>query len=166
MKHITFIILSSLVTILILPIITLASITNLSALANVFNGSNQNIYLYTGPLLSSDHYAYGNCTYWVYILRAQIHQPIPNNWGNAIDWATNAERAGYLVNHNPTPGAIMQDPNAPGGLGHVAFVTQVNQRSGAWTISEMNRVGFDEVDNRVLSAQDALRYNFIHGPKS
>lgn len=59
-------------------------------------------------------------------------------------------------------GAIMQDSLAPGGLGHVAFVESVDVSNGDWTISEMNRVGWDEIDTRTLSATDALAYNFIH----
>ncbi len=159
MKHPVLIISTVMFLVVLLPVITLSSITNLSALDNKYF-KNQNIYIYTGPILSNDKYAFGNCTYWVYLLRFKLKDPIPNNWGNAIDWAKNAIKAGYLVNQTPTIGSIMQDPNAPGGLGHVAFVIKVNQTS--FTISEMNRVGYDEVDTRIINNNQIFKYNFIH----
>lgn len=146
---------------IITPVVALSSITNILAL-NSTTGSDENIYLYSGPPIASDTYAFGNCTWWVFYLRLKIGDPIPNTWGNAISWAVNAEADGYEVNHTPSYSSIMQDPNAPGGLGHVAFVTAVNSNNGAWTISEMNRVGFDEVDTRVMPADQAIEYNFIH----
>jgi surface antigen len=145
----------------ITPAIILSSTTNLLALA-ISGGANQDVYLYSGPPVIGDDYDFGNCTWWVAYLRMKINDPIPNTWGNAITWAYRAKADGYMVDHIPSYSAIMQDPNAPGGLGHVAFVTRVDQMSGAWTISEMNRVGFDEVDTRDMSAADALAYNFIH----
>jgi surface antigen len=156
------IIAASIVLILMsMPVFALSSITNLLILANSSSGPNLDIYLYSGPLSANDHYAFGNCTYWVYLLRAQINQPIPNSWGNAISWASRAKSDGYLVNRAPSYGAIMVDIHAPGGLGHVAFVESVN-KTGSWTISEMNRVGFDEVDTRVMPASSASKYYFIH----
>ncbi len=139
-----------------LPIVALVGTTNIGALAK---GS---VSLFMQPRIASDLYAYGNCTYWVSLKRMQIGEPIPNTWGNAITWAERAAKDGYVVNHIPTVGSIMQDPNALGGLGHVAFVESINPVTGSWTISEMNRIGFDEVDLRTLSAAQALKYNFIH----
>ncbi len=148
---------------MLLPVFTLSSLTNLPALADsILSGPNSDIYLYTGPLAANDAYAFGNCTYWVALLRAQAGKPIPNTWGNAITWATRAQADNYQVNQTPTSTAIMVDVNAPGGLGHVAFVENVNLQNGDWTISEMNRVGFDEVDTRVMPASSASSYYFIH----
>ncbi|MCL4358165.1 CHAP domain-containing protein [Patescibacteria group bacterium] len=141
-----------------LPVIALISATNISALASAA------VSLFTSPKVTSDAYDYGECTYWVALRRLQIKEPIPNTWGNAITWASRATADNYLVNHTPSFGAIMQDSNAPGGLGHVAFVQSVNPITGAWTISEMNRVGWDEVDTRTLPATAANKYNFIHQP--
>jgi peptidoglycan endopeptidase LytE len=166
MKIYAVIVAGVLALLLLMPIIALSSITDLSLLAISGSGPDTNIYLYQGSLDSSDHYAFGNCTYWVYLLRQQIADPIPNSWGNAITWATRAKQDGYLVNQTPTAGSIMQDPNAPGGLGHVAFVESVNPANGQWTISEMNRVGFDEVDTRIMPASSALSYYFIHDKQS
>ena len=149
------------ITLMISPVIALSSMTNLSALAKS-DATGKYLFVYNGPLSSGDGYDFGNCTYWVAILRAKIGDPIPKNWGNAIDWATSAKADGYNIDQQPSYGAIMQDPNAPGGLGHVAFVESVNPDTGDWTISEMNSVGFDEVDTRTLTSLDATEYNFIH----
>src|ERR1700721_1146727 len=132
---------------MVLPVIGLSSITDLSVLADPSaTGPDTDVYLYTGQAASNDGYAFGNCTYWVSLLRAQMGKPIPNNWGNAITWSVNAQADGYLVDHTPSYSAIMVDVNAPGGLGHVAFVESIDPSNAGWTISEMNRVGFDEVD--------------------
>lgn len=110
---------------------------------------------------TSDLYAWGNCTWWVSIRRAQVNDPIPNYWGNAADWAYNAERDGYTVNHTPSPGAIMQISDVDYGLGHVAFVESVDP-DGTWNISEMNVLGLDVVDHKSEPASAAAYYNFIH----
>jgi len=150
------------ITLMISPVFTLSSLTNLSVLADSLSGSETDVYVYTGPLASNDTYAFGNCTYWVSLLRAEVGKPIPNTWGNAITWALRAQADGYIVDQVPSYTAIMVDVNAPGGLGHVAFVENVDPQTGAWTISEMNRVGFDEVDTRVMTASSASSYYFIH----
>ena len=156
MRHLVSICLTVLSVLLLMPIIVLSGMTNLGALAD------SAVSIFDGSPVSNDAYAYGNCTYWVAWRRMQIGQPIPNNWGNAINWAVAAAQAGYLVNHVPDYGAIMQDSNAPGGEGHVAFVEYLNPADGSWTISEMNRVGWDETDTRVMPASAAVKYDFIH----
>ena len=161
MKKYYLIISLSLIVILLLPVISLSALTNLRVLADsLIGGKGNNVYVYTGPIVSFDKYDFGNCTYWVSLLRYKIHEPIPNNWGNAITWAQRASKVGYLVNNVPTPGSILQDPNALGGLGHVAFVLSVTATN--YTISEMNRIGYDEVDQRTLPIGTAIDYNFIH----
>jgi len=154
----TYIVLGVIFGVVALPIIALVSVTNLAALGS--SGSNTS--LYTDPAVAGDSYDYGYCTYWVALRRIQTNDLIPNDWGNAISWASQAKLAGYLVDQIPSYGAIMQDPNAPGGEGHVAFVESVDLATGSWTISEMNAVGWDEVDERTFSALAALKYNFIH----
>jgi len=141
--------------IIFLPIVTVLSMTNASAL------SRPGITLYNDPSYPSDEYAFGNCTYWAALRRTQIGEPIPNTWGNATTWAINAILDDYEVNHTPTPGAIMQTPYAAGGLGHVAFVESVNT-DGSWYISEMNAVGFDEVDYKTMPSSATTEYSFIH----
>jgi len=109
---------------------------------------------YTG-----NKYAFGNCTYWAAQRRAQISKPIPNTWGDAYLWAGRARADSYLVDHTPTPGAIMQ--TSGGALGHVAFVESVDG-DGTWHISEMNVIGLNQVDYRAMPAAAAAYYNFIH----
>jgi surface antigen len=109
-----------------------------------------------------DNYAWGNCTWWADMRRSQIGEPVPNTWGNAATWAARAQADGYIVDHTPTYGAIMQISDVDNGLGHVAFVESVNPTDGSWTISEMNVKGLDVVDYKTLTAADATGYNFIH----
>ncbi len=106
-------------------------------------------------------YAWGNCTWWVFIRRSQIGEPIPNSWGNASSWANSARADGYLVDHQPSPGAIMQLSYVDHGLGHVAFVESVDS-DGTWHISEMNVQGLDVEDHTSEPASAATFYNFIH----
>jgi surface antigen len=110
---------------------------------------------------SNDLYAWGNCTWWVFIRRFQIGDSIPNTWGNATNWAYASGRDGYLVDHHPTPGSIMQISGVDYGLGHVAFVESVDP-DGTWHISEMNVQGLDVVDNKAEPASAAAYYSFIH----
>jgi surface antigen len=144
---------------IILPPIVLVSMTNASALINT--GGKDDVTLYTDPAYPGDLYDYGNCTYWVAMRRAQIGEPIPNTWGNAATWAVRAMFDGYVVDHTPSTHAIMQIPGVANGLGHVAFVESVDT-DGTWHISEMNVVGFDEVDYTVMPATAVRYYSFIH----
>jgi len=118
--------------------------------------------LYEGPPVPGDYYAWGNCTYWVFALRLQANDPIPTSWGNASTWAFYAQLGGYQVDHTPSAGAIMQISNVDNGLGHVAYVTQVDTTAGTWTISEMNVRGLDIVDTKTLPLSAAANFNFIH----
>jgi surface antigen len=93
--------------------------------------------------------------------RSQIGEPIPNNWGNAATWANRAAAAGYIVDHTPSYGVIMQISNVDHGLGHVAFVESVGP-DGTWHISDMNVLGLDVVDYKAMPAAAASDYNFIH----
>lgn len=117
---------------------------------------------YEGPEVPGDTYAWGNCTYWAFALRLQYGDPIPTTWGNANTWDDRAAKDGYLVDHTPSVGSIFQDDNAPGGLGHVAYVSAIDPLTGDWTISEMNAQGLNVVDTRTYKAGTAIFYNFIH----
>lgn len=110
---------------------------------------------------ANDLYAWGNCTWWVFIKRFEVGDPIPNTWGNATNWAYAAQLDGYTVDHHPTPGSIMQISGVDYGLGHVAFVESVDS-DGTWHISEMNVLGLDVVDNKAEPASAAANYRFIH----
>jgi surface antigen len=120
--------------------------------------------LYDATSYPGDYYAWGNCTWWAAMRRAQIGEPIPNSWGNAATWATRAATDEYLVDNTPSYGAIMQIPDVDNGLGHVAFVESVDP-VGTWNISEMNVEGLDVVDYRSMPASAAADYSFIHTPE-
>lgn len=137
-----------------MPIISVFALTNVSTPAEANH-------VYDVVSYPGDYYAWGNCTWWVFIRRSQIGEPIPTNWGNAATWAYYASKDGYLVNHQPSFGAIMQIASVDNGLGHVAFVEGVNL-NGTWNISEMNVIGLDVVDYKSLPALQAANYNFIH----
>jgi surface antigen len=144
----------SLGVIVSLPFFALFSVTNVAAL------QDQTVTLYTAPISPTNGYAYdfGFCTYWVALRREQTGKPIPSNWGNANTWDDNARTDGYLVDHSPAVGAILQTDAGP--LGHVAYVESVD--SDSWTVSEMNVKGWDELDSRTLPAGVTQQYNFIH----
>jgi surface antigen len=164
------VIFSVLVILIVLPVAGLFAITNVSVLAGLAAISGAiaesgptptNVSLYEGPGIAGNTYAFGNCTFYVYIRRAQIGEPIPNTWGNAATWATRASADGYTVDHTPLYGAIMQTSTVDNGLGHVAFVENVDP-DGTWHISEMNVVGLDEVDDKAMPASTAMDFSFIH----
>jgi len=163
-KKLLLLVISTLVVIIALPIGAVFALTNLPLLAveDAFGAFSGGQTVYTAPVNPQDTYDYGYCTYWAALRRLQIGDPIPNGWGDAIYWNINAIIAGYTVDHTPSYGAIFQWPLAPGGEGHVAFVESVNPTTGAWTISEMNAVGWDVVDDKTYPAAAAIDYNFIH----
>ena len=149
-----WIVMVSLAVIVALPLVALASTSSYSS------EKTSALSLYTGPVSTTDTYFFGQCTYWAALRREQIGKPVPNDWGNANTWAINARVAGYLVDHVPAVGAVME--TTAGQFGHVAFVESVDADNGSWTISEMNYKGWDVTDNRTLPAAFAFQYNFIH----
>jgi surface antigen len=158
-----YLVLAILVIILSLPIMAVFALgSSTLSILSLGIGSSESDGLYQGPLSTTDTYAWGNCTYWAALLRQQAKDPIPNSWGNAATWAFYAGLDGYLVDHTPAVGSIMQISDVDHGLGHVAYVESVDSSTGAWTISEMNVKGLDIVDSKSLPASSAVKYNFIH----
>lgn len=153
MKKVLFIVLAVIVVLIALPVIALASVTDLSALVD---SSTQ---LYTGPTSKTNTYIFGYCTFWAAKRREEVGLSIPNTWGDAHTWDDYARLAHYTVNHTPAQYSIMQTD--AGDLGHVAFVESVTP-DGGWTVSEMNVKGWDVVDGRTFPSAQAQNYNFIH----
>lgn len=118
---------------------------------------------YMGAPVPGDTYVWGNCTYWAFAMRYWAKNPIPTNWGNANTWDENAILDGYIVDHIPKVGAVMQTDE--GGYGHVAYVTEVDPKTGKWTISEMNAPKLNVVSSRIFTANLAKDYDFIHDKK-
>jgi surface antigen len=54
----------------------------------------------------------------------------------------------------------MQSNDAP--LGHVAYVTNVDNETGKWKISEMNAPHLNIISTRTFDKSAAVYYNFIH----
>lgn len=109
-------------------------------------------------------YGFGQCTWYVYNRRAELGRSVGGMWGNASQWAYSARQSGYLVDHNPEVGAVMQSNE--GYFGHVAVVEQVNA-DGSISISEMNYyggrgTGWDIKSSRTIDAGQARAYDYIH----
>lgn len=160
----TSVILGVITVLLILPGAAVASIVDIGDMIKngITPGNSGNGIFYTGDSPEDNTYAWGNCTYWVFIQRKEAGKLIPNTWGNAADWELNALLQGYKVDKTPAVGAIMQTADSAGGLGHVAYVTKVDPITGSWTISEMNVKGLNVVSERILTVLDARKYSFIH----
>ncbi|MGA4514756.1 CHAP domain-containing protein [Staphylococcus caledonicus] len=106
---------------------------------------------------SGNLYTAGQCTWYVY---DRVGGSIGSTWGNANNWASAAQSAGYTVDNNPEEGSIMQ--SSAGTYGHVAYVESVND-DGSITVSEMNYNGGPYVkDTRTISASQASSFNYIH----
>lgn len=118
---------------------------------------------YMGGEVPGDTYAWGNCTYWAFAMRLWAGYPIPTTWGNANTWDDRARNDGYVVGHTPQAGAVFQSDAEE--LGHVAYVTAVNDITGQWTISEMNNLGLNMVNTRTFAKESAVYYSFIHDKK-
>ncbi|MCL2085461.1 LysM peptidoglycan-binding domain-containing protein, partial [Candidatus Saccharibacteria bacterium] len=110
---------------------------------NVPGGSfGEVLRVYRNPYPFVDNsYAWGWCTWYAAVRRAEMGNPIGRNWGNASAWAYSAARAGFGVGGTPQVGAIMANGGGFGGWGHVAIVEEVNHEEGWIIISEMNGVG-------------------------
>ena len=103
-------------------------------------------------------FPWGWCTWYV-----ATRRPVP--WrGNAIEWYANAAAMGYPEGSQPRVGAIMVDKESLIGLGHVAYVEQVNA-DGSWLISEMDYGMWGVTDQRLIHPGQlgSLLVGFIYG---
>lgn len=112
-----------------------------------------------------DHFAYGQCTWYVASRRC-----IP--WGgNARDWYYNAAAMGFKEGHQPVPGAVVVfwpgGDGASTAFGHVAYVEAVGPAAGIpageFKLSEMNFNGWNRVSYRVLPNNSGGIQGFIYG---
>lgn len=123
-----------------------------SIAAATYGWGSQASYGYNG-------YDFGYCTWWVAKLRADAGNPLPDNLGNASTWAIRAQQFGIPVGTTPEVGAaVVTSTTADYGQGHVAYVTAVHL-NGTITISEMNRIGWDIADTRVIPSAG---YEYIY----
>lgn len=158
------VVLATMVVIVSLPLMVLFSMggTVLSFLNGTTSSEQaESKGFYMGASVPGDTYAWGNCTYWVFAMRLWAKDPISTSWGNANTWDDRAIADGYEVNHTPRVGSIMQSD--AGDFGHVAYVTNVNTKTGSWVVSEMNAPIFNVVSERTFNATVAAAYSFIHG---
>lgn len=114
-----------------------------------YGWGSQALYGYNG-------YDFGNCTWWVAKLRAEAGAPLPTDLGNASTWGIRAAEFGIPVGTTPSVGAAVVMGTV--GYGHVAYVTAVNS-NGTITVSEMNRIGWNEVDTRTVPSAG---YEYIY----
>jgi surface antigen/LysM repeat protein len=119
-------------------------------------GAPGGAFRFTGSA-ENNGYAYGWCTYWAAKRRAQVGNPIPPNWGDAISWAAAARAQGHPVTQVPQGGTIIWFP----GMNHVGFVEAVNADGSAY-ISEMNAVGWNVVSYRTIPAAQVANYRYIY----
>jgi N-acetylmuramoyl-L-alanine amidase len=104
-----------------------APVISVSRVASSFGTSNTGYFSSSRFSGIANSYYWGQCTWYV-----ASRRPVPSNWGNAISWYYNAQRAGYSTGSSPQSGAIGWERN-----NHVVYVESVNG-DGTVTISEMN----------------------------
>jgi surface antigen len=107
----------------------------------------------------------GNCTYWAehefnsYTGTYINTLATSGTTGDAKYWAINASRRGWTVGSTPRMDSIAVWTG--GSAGHVAWVTEVWPSQNKIRVSEMNEVGFNLVDSRVISSS-GLQYIYVN----
>ncbi|GEP84196.1 secretory antigen SsaA [Staphylococcus piscifermentans] len=113
--------------------------------------------------MRNNTYEKGQCTYYVFDKVKKDGNLISNRWGDAENWAKDAKKDGYVVNHKPAVHALMQ--TTKGKLGHVAYIEHVN-KDGSFDVSEMNYIKPYKVSSRPITAEEAKTYEYIHPKKN
>jgi len=114
------------------------------------------------PIYGGNGYSFGWCTYGAALRRAQLGNPIPTNWGNANTWDDYARAAGYLVDHNPSVGAVFQTDGYGHTIYHVGIVEEIYP-DGSIRLFEYNYYGWNVASwNRIIPASEVPKYNYIH----
>ncbi len=103
----------------------------------------------------ANSFPFGQCTWWAAYNRSVTWS------GNAGDWLANAQAQGVRTASAPSVGAIAVF--YPGGdysrYGHVAIVIAVS--ADAYTVSEMNAIGWGQVSTRRIGWPDPQAEGFI-----
>lgn len=130
-------------------------VAELGASTGIERAPLQPLFVWVPPGGFPDHFPYGWCTWW-----AAYNHPV-SWWGNAGDWLANASAQGVQTESTPSVGAIavFRPGHGYSDLGHVAIVVAVS--TGAYTISEMNWMGFGEVNLRRIGWPDPHLEGFI-----
>lgn len=106
-----------------------------------------------------NYYTKNQCTWYVFKKRASVGKPVPNGWGNAKTWYSNAKKSGYRVGRKPAKRAVMQ--STAGTYGHVAYVSAV-YNNGSIKVAEYNYNRPLAFGTRILSKSAAAKYNYIY----
>lgn len=116
---------------------------------------------------STNTYAFGQCTWYVYNRMQELGTPVENGLGNGADWGKNAKSKGYKTDGQPHVGwAISFSQGADGAdatYGHVAVVEAISDDKKHFLVSECNVVssGSGTVSFRELTAGKGV--TFIQG---
>lgn len=125
------------------------------------NSTTNSSYYYSVSYGGNGYYA-GQCTWFAWNWRHDNgFGDLPRNLGNAYSWGVNAAAAGYLVDGNPSYGAVFVDLYSGWGYGHVGIVTGINS-DGSLNITDMNYAGAFVVTNRTVPSSTWSRWQFIH----
>ncbi|UXS36763.1 LysM peptidoglycan-binding domain-containing protein [Staphylococcus delphini] len=116
---------------------------------------------YNSPTFNHQNlYYWGQCTWYVFNKRKEMGMPISTYWWNANAWDDNAARDGYLINHQPAVGAILQSDL--GYYGHVSYVERINP-DGSILVSEMNFTAAPGIlTYRTVAASRVSSFKYIH----
>ncbi|MGR8825101.1 phage tail tip lysozyme [Leuconostoc mesenteroides] len=116
---------------------------------------------------STNTYAFGQCTWYVYNRMQELGTPVDNGLGNGADWSKNAKAKGYKTITQPHVGwAVSFSQGADGAdttYGHVAVVEAISDDGKHFLVSECNVVssGTGTVSFRELTAGTGV--TFIQG---
>lgn len=116
---------------------------------------------------STNTYAFGQCTWYVYNRMQELGTPVENGLGNGADWGKNAKSKGYKTDSQPHVGwAVSFSQGADGAdatYGHVAVVEAISDDKKHFLVSECNVVssGSGTVSFRELTAGTGV--TFIQG---
>jgi surface antigen len=117
-----------------------------------------------GSTRSTNWFSPGYCTWGAAEKFRQVVGAYPNWSGNALDWDTNAAKAGWRVTSVPSPQSIFvfqANQGTNSSLGHVGYVRAIEYRSGATYIhtTEMNgSAGFNKWSNQVRKVPSGARF--------